>query len=71
MCIYVYTTASLSIHTSVNGHLDFFHVLAVYGILKNGKNGLIYKTEIETQVYKTNLWVLGESQSGDKLGNWA
>ena len=28
------------------------------GILKNDTNELIYKTEIDSQTYKTNIWLL-------------
>ena len=36
--------------------------------LKNGTNELIYRTEIESQMKKTNVWLQGEGR--DKLGNW-
>ena len=32
--------------------------------LKKGTNELIYKTEIESQMYKTNLWLPGEGLGG-------
>ena len=39
---------------------DKYHmILLIYGILKNGTNELIYKTEIESQMQKTNM-VMGE-----------
>ena len=47
-----------------------------YGItymwnLKKGTNELIYKTEIELQMEKTNLWFPGGKRVGrDKLGDW-
>ena len=31
----------------------------ICGILKNGTNKLIYKTEIESQMQKTSLWLPG------------
>ena len=34
-----------------------------------GTNELIYKTEIESQMQKTNLWLPG-GNGGDKLGDW-
>ena len=38
-------------------------------ISKNGINELIYKTEIESQMQKTNLWLpVGKGQRRDKLG---
>ena len=41
------------------------------GILKNGTNDLISKTEIELQMQKTNLQLPGGKESGmDKLGDW-
>ena len=42
----------------------------ICGILKNGTNELIYKTEIESQMQKTNLWLpRGESRDGGEI-NW-
>ena len=40
----------------------------ICGILKNGTNEFIYKTEIESQMWKTNLWLEGGSKEKDKLG---
>ena len=37
---------------------------------KNPTNKLIYKTEIEPQMWKTNLWLPGGKLGGDKLGDW-
>ena len=38
---------------------------------KNDINELIYKTEIESQTYKTNLWLSFKAGEGrDKLGGW-
>ena len=35
-----------------------YHIISlICGILKNDINELIYKTEIESQTYKTNLWL--------------
>ena len=31
-----------------------------YGILKDGNNNPIYRTEKETQMYRTNFWTLWE-----------
>ena len=47
----------------------------ICGILKNDTNELIYKTEIDPQTQKTNLWlskeiVGGGTGRGDKLGGW-
>ena len=43
----------------------------ICGIFKNGTNKLIYKTEIESQMQKTQLW-LWEVGTGwkDTLGDW-
>ena len=38
------------------------------GILKNGTNELIYKTEIDSQMQKTNLWLPGVK--GGRGINW-
>ena len=36
---------------------------------KNGANELIYKTEIESQMQKTNLWLSGsKGQGGGETG---
>ena len=43
--------------------------LFICGILKNGTDELIYKTELQ----KTNLWLPGEKWGWggrDKLGDW-
>ena len=38
---------------------------------KNYTNGLIYKTEKDSQTQKTNLWLLkGKGKGRDKLGVW-
>ena len=39
------------------------------GILKNVTNESIHKTEIKSQMQKTNLWLLREKH-GDNLGDW-
>ena len=42
------------------------------GSNKHGTNELIYKTEINSQILKPNLW-LSKGKCGvgsDKLGNW-
>ena len=36
---------------------------------KSGTNELIYKTEIESWVYKTNFWLPKDKRKGDKLGD--
>ena len=41
-------------------------ILLVCGILKNGTNELSFKTEIESQMQKTNLWLWGQG-GRDKL----
>ena len=35
-----------------------------------GTNELIYKTETELQMQKTNLWLPGGKGGRDKLGDW-
>ena len=42
----------------------------ICGILINGKNEPIYKTEIESQMQKTNLWLPKGKSGRDKLGVW-
>ena len=38
---------------------------------KNGTNEIVYKTEIESQMYKTNLDGYQEGSGGrDELGDW-
>ena len=36
----------------------------ICGIFKNGTNELIYKTEIKSQMQKTNLWLPGGMGGG-------
>ena len=39
---------------------DKYHMIPlICGILKNGTNELIYKTEIDSRMQKTNLWLRG------------
>ena len=37
---------------------------------KNGTNELIYKTEIESQMQKTTLWLPGGRGATDKFKDW-
>ena len=39
--------------------------------LKNGKSELVYKTEIESQMWKTVLWLPGGNERRDRLGDGA
>ena len=45
------------------------YYLHVESLEKNDTNELIYKTELDPQTEKTNLW-LPEGKEGDKLGVW-
>ena len=36
----------------------------IYGILKDGNDNPIYKTEKETEMYRTDFWALGEGEGG-------
>ena len=36
---------------------DKYMISLICGIFKNDRNQLIYKTEIESQTQKTNLWL--------------
>ena len=52
---------------------DKYHIISlICGIQKkNGTNKLIYKTEIESQMQKSNLWLsVGGREDRDKLGDW-
>ena len=41
------------------------------GNLQNNTNQYIYKTETDSQTYKTNMVIKGERWAGrDKLGTW-
>ena len=42
----------------------------IHGIFKKGTNELIHKTEVELQMQKINLWLPGDKEGKDKLGNW-
>ena len=50
---------------------DKYHIF-LHGVLKHGTNKLIYKTEIDAQTQKTNLWLPKGIVIGgrDKLGVW-
>ena len=39
-------------------------LMNIYGILKEGNANPICKTEKETQMYRTDLWTLGEGEGG-------
>ena len=51
---------------------DKYHMISlISGILKNGTNELIYRTERDSQTQKTNLWLpQGKGGGMDKLGVW-
>ena len=38
--------------------------------IQNGRNELIHKTEIESQLWKANFWLPGEKGERDQLGDW-
>ena len=38
----------------------YYMILLICGILKRSINELIYKTEVESQIYKTYLWLPGD-----------
>ena len=45
--------------------------MRIHGIQKNGIDGLICKAEVETQTYRTNVWIPREGKGGwDELGDW-
>ena len=49
---------------------DKYHmILSTCGICKNDTNELTFKTEIDSQAQKTNLW-LPKGKREDKLGVW-
>ena len=50
---------------------DKYHIF-LHKVLKHGTNKLIYKTEIDAQTQKTNLWLTKRIVVGgrDKLGVW-
>ena len=39
-------------------------LMHIYGILNDGNNNAICKTEKETQMYRTDFWTLGEGEGG-------
>ena len=49
-----------------------YHMMSLTcGILQNDTSELIYKTEIDSQTEKTNLWLpKGKGGGRDKLGVW-
>ena len=49
---------------------DKYMISLIYGILKKNTYELIYKTEIDSQIEKTNLWLPKWKGRGDKLGVW-
>ena len=51
---------------------DKYHMILLIceKFFKRDTNGLIYKTEVESQMQKTNLWLPGDNRGRDKLGDW-
>ena len=43
---------------------QYSNIMHIYGILKDGNDNPIYKTEKETQMYRTDFWILGEGEGG-------
>ena len=41
-----------------------------WNLKKKGTNELIYKTEIESWIQKTNLWLPEDKEDRDKLRDW-
>ena len=37
---------------------------------KRAQMNFFYKTEVESQMQKTNLWLRGEKEGRDKSGDW-
>ena len=49
----------------------YYTLMHIYGIQKNDTDDLIWKTEIETQLQRTNIRVPGGDGKGwDELGDW-
>ena len=42
----------------------------MWNLKKKGTNELISKTEVESWIQKTNLWLPGDKGGRDKLGDW-
>ena len=42
----------------------------MWNLKKSGTNELIYKTEMDSQTEKTNLWLPKREGGRDKLGVW-
>ena len=43
----------------------------ICGIQKNGRDELTFKAEIDSQMYRTNIWIPREEGGWwDELGNW-
>ena len=50
---------------------DKYHTIShICETLKAGTNEPIYKTEVESQMWKTNLWLSGDKWGREKLGDW-
>ena len=39
-------------------------LMHIYGILKDGNNNPISRKEKETQMYRTDIWTMGEGEGG-------
>ena len=48
-----------------------YDITYIWNLIKNDTNGLIYKTETDSQISKSNLWLpKGKCGGNDKLGDW-
>ena len=48
-----------------------YDITYMWNLKKNDGNEIIYKTEIDPQTQKTNLWLSkGKGRGWDKLGVW-
>ena len=57
-------TVSRSIYFTANGVVLFFMVEYYMWNPKKSTNKLIYKTEVESQMHKTNSWLPGDKVMG-------
>ena len=48
----------------MDGTRDSYHMMSYVNLKKNDTNEFIYKTEIDPQTYKANLWLSKEKRGG-------
>ena len=66
MDLEIVTPAEVSQTEKVKYHM----ISLICGIQNHGTNESIYKTEIQSQIQRANLWTPKGQEQGEELGDW-